>query len=45
VTGRATHGVFVSCARAVRGTGHGRVVLTPWERAPLLLQERTRAWG
>jgi hypothetical protein len=26
-------------ARAVRGTEHGRVVFTPWERAPLLLQE------
>jgi hypothetical protein len=30
-------------ARAVRGTEHGRIVFTPWERAPLLLQERTRA--
>jgi hypothetical protein len=30
-------------ARAVRGTEHGRVVFTPWERAPLLLQEGTRA--
>jgi hypothetical protein len=29
--------------RAVRGTEHGRVVFTPWERAPLLLQEGTRA--
>ena len=24
-------------ARVVRGTGRGRVVFTPWERAPLLL--------
>jgi hypothetical protein len=32
------------CARAVRGTEHGRVVFTPWERAPLLLQEGTRAY-
>jgi hypothetical protein len=24
--------------RAVRGTEHGRIVFTPWERAPLLLQ-------
>jgi hypothetical protein len=30
-------------ARAVRGTEHGRVVFTPWERAPLPLQEGTRA--
>jgi hypothetical protein len=30
-------------ARVVRGTEHGRVVFTPWERAPLLLQEGTRA--
>jgi hypothetical protein len=29
--------------RAVRGTGHGRVVFTPWERALPLLQEGTRA--
>jgi hypothetical protein len=29
-------------ARVVRGTEHGRVVFTPWERAPLPLQERTR---
>jgi hypothetical protein len=28
-------------ARAVRETEHGRVVFTPWERAPLLLQEGT----
>ena len=30
-------------ARVVRGTQHGRVVFTPRERAPLPLQERTRA--
>jgi hypothetical protein len=30
-------------ARAVRGTEHGHVVFTPWERAPLPLQEGTRA--
>jgi hypothetical protein len=30
-------------ARVVRGTEHGRVVFTPWERAPLPLQEGTRA--
>jgi hypothetical protein len=29
--------------RVVRGTEHGRVVFTPWERAPLPLQEGTRA--
>jgi hypothetical protein len=28
-------------ARAVRGTEHGRVVFTPWERASVLLQEGT----
>jgi hypothetical protein len=28
-------------ARAVRGTEHGRVVFTPWERALLLPQEGT----
>jgi hypothetical protein len=28
--------------RVVRGTEHGRVVFTSWERAPLLLQEGTR---
>jgi hypothetical protein len=28
-------------ARAVQGMEHGRVVFTPWERAPLLLQEGT----
>jgi hypothetical protein len=30
-------------AQAVRGTEHGRVVFTPWKRAPMLLQEGTRA--
>jgi hypothetical protein len=30
-------------ARVVRGTEHGRIVFTPWERAPLPLQEGTRA--
>src|SRR5688572_5510262 len=30
-------------ARAMRGTEHGRVVFTPLERVPLLLQEGTRA--
>jgi hypothetical protein len=30
-------------ARDLRGTEHGRVVFTPWERAPLPLQEGTRA--
>jgi hypothetical protein len=38
-TGRVAHGAVV--VRAVRGTEHGRVVFTPWERAPLLLQEGT----
>jgi hypothetical protein len=45
VTGRAIRGASVTRAWAVRGTGHGRVVLTSWERAPVLLQERMRAWG
>jgi hypothetical protein len=31
------------CVRAVRGTGHGCVVFTPWERALPSLQEGTRA--
>jgi hypothetical protein len=31
------------CARVVRGTEHRRVVFTQWERAPLPLQEGTRA--
>jgi hypothetical protein len=39
--GRAIRGASVARARAVRGTGHERVVLTPWERAPPLLQEKT----
>jgi hypothetical protein len=43
--GRAIRGVSVARARVVRGTKHGRVVFTPQERAPLPLQERTRAWG
>jgi hypothetical protein len=30
-------------ACAVRGTEHERIVFTSWERAPLLLQEGTRA--
>jgi hypothetical protein len=30
-------------ARAVRGTGYGRVIFMAWERAPLPLQEGTRA--
>jgi hypothetical protein len=31
-------------ARAVRGTEHGRVVFTPWERAPPPLQAWTQAY-
>jgi hypothetical protein len=42
-TGRAIHGAAVARARVVRGTKHGHAVFTPWERAPLPLQERTRA--
>jgi hypothetical protein len=30
-------------ARVIRGTEHGRVVFTSWERAPLPLQEGMRA--
>jgi hypothetical protein len=30
--------------RAVQGTGHGRVIFMPWERALPLLQEGTRAF-
>jgi hypothetical protein len=30
-------------ARVVRGTKHGRIVFTSWERAPLPLQEGMRA--
>jgi hypothetical protein len=39
--GRAIRGTAVARARVVRGTEHGRVVFTPWEKAPLLLQEGT----
>jgi hypothetical protein len=42
-TGRAIRGAAVVRAQAVRGTEHRRVVFTPWERAPLPLQEGTRA--
>jgi hypothetical protein len=42
--GRAIRGASVARARAVRGTEHGLVVFTPWARASLPLQERTRAW-
>jgi hypothetical protein len=41
--GRAIHGASVARARVVRGTEHGCVVLVPWERALLPLQEGTRA--
>jgi hypothetical protein len=34
-------GAAVVHARAVRGTEHGRVVFTPWERALSLSQEGT----
>jgi hypothetical protein len=39
-------GRFTGRPRAwvVRGTEHGLVVFMPWERAPLPLQEGTRAW-
>jgi hypothetical protein len=37
--GRVVRGAAV--VRAVRETEHGRVVFTPWERVPLLLQEGT----
>jgi hypothetical protein len=37
--GRAIRGAAV--ARVVQGMEHGRVVFTPWEKAPLLLQEGT----
>jgi hypothetical protein len=43
--GQAIRGASIAHVWAIRGTGHGRVVLTPWEKAPLLLQERTRAWA
>jgi hypothetical protein len=36
---RVVRGAAVARARAVRGTEHGYVVFTPWERAPLPLQE------
>jgi hypothetical protein len=29
-------------ARVIRGTEHGRIVFTPWERAPLLLFSRPK---
>jgi hypothetical protein len=41
--GRAMRGAVVARARVVRGTEYRRVVFTPWERAPLPLQEGTRA--
>jgi hypothetical protein len=41
--GRAIRGATVARARVVRGTEHERVVFTPRERAPLPLQEGTRA--
>jgi hypothetical protein len=40
-TGRVVGGVAVVRVRAVRGTEHGRVVFTPWERALALSQEGT----
>jgi hypothetical protein len=38
-------GQFTGRSRAwvVRGTEHGRIVFTPWERVPLPLQEGTQA--
>ena len=41
VTGRVVHEVAVVRARAVRGSEHGQVVFTPWERALSLSQEGT----
>jgi hypothetical protein len=41
--GRAIRGASVPRARAIRGTEHGRVVFTLWERAPLPFQESVRA--
>jgi hypothetical protein len=38
-TGRVVRGAAVVRARAVRGTEHGRVVFTPWERVLSLSQE------
>jgi hypothetical protein len=43
-TGRVVGGATVACARAVRGTDHGRVVLTPWERVLSLPPDGTYAW-
>jgi hypothetical protein len=43
-TGRAIRGASVARARVVRGTEHGCVVFTLWERAPLPFQERMRAY-
>jgi hypothetical protein len=40
-TRRVVCGEAVVHARAVRGTEHGRVVFTLWEKAPLLLEEGT----
>jgi hypothetical protein len=41
---RAVRWAAVARAHVVRGTEHGRVIFTPWERAPLPLQEGTRAY-
>jgi hypothetical protein len=38
--GRAIRGASVACARVVRGTEHGCVVFTLWEKASLPFQER-----
>jgi hypothetical protein len=43
-TGRVTRGVSVARARVVRGTEHGCVIFMLWERAPLPLQDRMRAY-
>jgi hypothetical protein len=42
--GQAIRGASVARARVIRGTEHGCIVFTLWERAPLLFQERMRAW-
>jgi hypothetical protein len=42
--GRATRGVSVVRARVVRGMEHGCIVFMLWERAPLPLQGRMRAY-
>jgi hypothetical protein len=42
--GRVICGAPVARARAVRGTEHGRVIFTPWERAPLPFLKRVRAY-